>query len=215
MIGLTWSNNSSDTTGINIERALSTNGTWTTVGMAAGSATNFLDSGMPCCTSYWYRVDATNSAGVSPWSNIAGPAVPGGTRHSNKECGNELPSTLNKANRRTMSQQPFDPSCYWDALANTVGRAGFARHVGRVGLMIRSTAAARQARAAARSPPVKRLPHVRPRAVHRACRSHYAGDVRQPDYLGRQHHDCQRRDTGHQHSRCRRRDPHGRDRRAC
>jgi hypothetical protein len=76
MIGLTWSNASANATGINIQRALSSNGTWSAIAVVPGSITSFLDNGMPCCTSYWYRVDATNSEGASPWSNIAGPAVP-------------------------------------------------------------------------------------------------------------------------------------------
>jgi hypothetical protein len=71
-INLTWTNNSTNQTGIRVERcrgATCTN--FTLVTTLPGSATAFSDTGLSKDTVYRYRVSATNSAGASPYSNIA------------------------------------------------------------------------------------------------------------------------------------------------
>jgi hypothetical protein len=45
--------------------------TFTGIGSAPGSATSYADSGLAAGTTYFYRVRATNIAGVSPYSNTA------------------------------------------------------------------------------------------------------------------------------------------------
>ena len=69
-INLTWTNNASNQTGIELDR--STDGTNFTVLTNLGAATTtYSDTGLAANTTYSYRVLATNSTGSSPPSNVA------------------------------------------------------------------------------------------------------------------------------------------------
>ena len=69
---LTWTNNSANQDGVKIERCQGTKCTnFAQIGTVAGTATTYTDLGLAANTTYRYRTRAYNSAGDSPYSNIA------------------------------------------------------------------------------------------------------------------------------------------------
>jgi phosphodiesterase/alkaline phosphatase D-like protein len=69
-IDLSWTNNATNQTGFLIQR--STDGmTFTQLATVAANVTSFNDTGLAASTQYFYRVQATNANGGSPFSNVA------------------------------------------------------------------------------------------------------------------------------------------------
>jgi Fibronectin type III domain len=71
-IRLTWTNNGANQDSVEIERCrglICTN--FTQIAIVAGTATTYTDSGLAATATYRYRVRAHNSAGDSPYSNVA------------------------------------------------------------------------------------------------------------------------------------------------
>ncbi|KAA0993699.1 fibronectin type III domain-containing protein [Dyadobacter aurulentus] len=115
-IAVTWSDNSSDETGFEVERSVD-GLTFTKIADVAAELEIYQNTGLAPATKYWYRVSAKNSAGKSGFSNIATattmeipPAVPVGlsgisvsqtqinlswTDASNNETGFQLERSLN------------------------------------------------------------------------------------------------------------------------
>jgi uncharacterized repeat protein (TIGR02543 family) len=75
-LSLVWTYPSTNETGFGVQRATSTNGTWTQVGTVAAPTTSYSDMGLPYSTTYYYRVFAYNSAGDSPYSSVASYTTP-------------------------------------------------------------------------------------------------------------------------------------------
>jgi hypothetical protein len=73
---LSWVNNSGNDTGYEIERATGSNGVYGVIGTVSGSATNFTDTTATSQTTYFYRIVATNSFGISPPSADVGAITP-------------------------------------------------------------------------------------------------------------------------------------------
>ena len=81
VVALTWTDNSSNESGFEVERSPSAIGPYARVTTAPAGATSFTDTGLASLATYFYRVRAVNGAGASPWSAIAsaqsgGPPVP-------------------------------------------------------------------------------------------------------------------------------------------
>jgi hypothetical protein len=71
-IRLSWTNNSTNQDGVKIERCKGNNCTnFTQITTIGGTATTYTDSSLAAGTTYRYRVRVYNSAGDSPYSNIA------------------------------------------------------------------------------------------------------------------------------------------------
>jgi FtsP/CotA-like multicopper oxidase with cupredoxin domain len=69
-IDLSWSDNSGDETGFEIERSL--NGSdFSWIASVGADITSYLDTGLSAATTYYFRVAATNGAGSSTYSNTA------------------------------------------------------------------------------------------------------------------------------------------------
>jgi phosphodiesterase/alkaline phosphatase D-like protein len=69
-IDLFWTNNATNQTGFLIQ--MSTDGiTFTQLATVAGNVTSFKNTGLTANTQYFYRVQATNANGASPFSNVA------------------------------------------------------------------------------------------------------------------------------------------------
>lgn len=64
---LTWTDNSNNENGFNIERKLGQTGTFAPVGQTATDVATFIDNTVPDDQLYCYRVNAFNSSGISPW----------------------------------------------------------------------------------------------------------------------------------------------------
>jgi hypothetical protein len=65
---LSWTDNSANEDGFNIERKLGPGGTFAVVGSVGANVTSYTDANLTDSTTYCYRVNAFNSAGPSPYS---------------------------------------------------------------------------------------------------------------------------------------------------
>jgi len=84
-INLAWSDNSTNETAFVVQK--STNGTaFAQIAVVPSPQAGMSDSAIAPGQHYWYRVAATNSAGLSPWSNIAEATAP------TNGSGSSLPS---------------------------------------------------------------------------------------------------------------------------
>jgi len=71
-IGLSWTNGTTEQTGVKIERCLGSRCTnFVQIATVVGTATNYTNSGLSARTHYRYQVRAYNDAGNSQYSNIA------------------------------------------------------------------------------------------------------------------------------------------------
>jgi hypothetical protein len=75
-VRLNWTDNSNNETQFSIERRLSPSGTFAVIGTVGANVVTFTDTTGQPGTTYDYRVQATNGAGSSAYSNIASGATP-------------------------------------------------------------------------------------------------------------------------------------------
>jgi inhibitor of cysteine peptidase len=73
-IELEWADNSFNETGFRIERSLDGVSGWAVVNSTAADVMSYSDSGLSSGTTYYYRVQAFNTAGGSAYTNIASAA---------------------------------------------------------------------------------------------------------------------------------------------
>jgi hypothetical protein len=66
---LTWSDNSSNENGFNIERRVGTTGTYAQMASVGINVNSYIDTNLLDSTTYCYRVKSYNSAGSSAYSN--------------------------------------------------------------------------------------------------------------------------------------------------
>ncbi|HMH16545.1 MAG TPA: RHS repeat-associated core domain-containing protein [Burkholderiales bacterium] len=78
-INLGWMDTSNNETGFRVERKLGASGTYSQIGTTAANVTSYSDSTLSEAKTYFYRIRAANSGGVSAYSNEASRAtLPGG-----------------------------------------------------------------------------------------------------------------------------------------
>jgi hypothetical protein len=70
-IGLSWSDNSTNEDGFQIERSPNGSSSWGQIGTVGANVTAYTNSDLSSETAYWYRVRAYNTAGASTYSNVA------------------------------------------------------------------------------------------------------------------------------------------------
>jgi len=71
-IDLRWTDNATDETGFNIERAPTSTGTWVLIKTVAANVVTYQNTGLAANTTYYYRVRAYKAgAGFSTYSNVA------------------------------------------------------------------------------------------------------------------------------------------------
>jgi len=93
-ITLTWQDNASDETGFNIER--SGDGiTFAPLATVGANVSSFSDTNLQPVTTYWYRVNAENTGGVSLWSDTASATTLEDTGPTSLEVGSVLVTTVN------------------------------------------------------------------------------------------------------------------------
>jgi acid phosphatase type 7 len=73
-INLTWTDNSNNETGFDIERSTD-NLNWAALTAVGSNVQSYGNTGLAASTTYYYRVRAKNSAGSSAWSNVANAAT--------------------------------------------------------------------------------------------------------------------------------------------
>ncbi len=70
-IYLSWTDNSINENGFNIERKTGVNGTWCQINSVQANIINYNDTGLSSNTTYYYRVIAFNTQGFSNYSSVA------------------------------------------------------------------------------------------------------------------------------------------------
>ena len=75
-INLTWTDQSANETGFQIERKIGAGGTYALIVTTAANATTYSDTGVVEGTTYFYRVRTVNGAGNSAYSNEANATLP-------------------------------------------------------------------------------------------------------------------------------------------
>ena len=73
---LTWQDNSTNEDNFAIQRKTGSSGTYAQIAMVAANTVSYVDNGVSSGVTYCYRVDATNSAGPSGYTNEACATVP-------------------------------------------------------------------------------------------------------------------------------------------
>jgi titin len=71
VINLTWIDNATNETSYILQRSLTSGSGFTTIVTLAANTTSYSNSGLNSSTTYYYRVQASNSNGSSTWSNVA------------------------------------------------------------------------------------------------------------------------------------------------
>ena len=75
-INLSWTDNSSDETMFIVERSTTADSGFEQIGSAAANSTSYADgNGLACDTTYYYRIYAKNSVGVSGYSNTSSAGI--------------------------------------------------------------------------------------------------------------------------------------------
>ena len=75
-VNLTWQDNSSDESGFMVQRASSSSGPWTQIGIVGANVTSCAHTGLTASTTYYYRVCAYNASGNSVFSSVTSAATP-------------------------------------------------------------------------------------------------------------------------------------------
>ena len=77
VIQLSWTNSSTDQTAVYVERCKNAGcTTFTRIATLSGSATSYRNTGLSSRTTYTYRVQAQNTAGLSAYSNTVTATTP-------------------------------------------------------------------------------------------------------------------------------------------
>jgi hypothetical protein len=75
-VNLTWHDNSTNENGFQIERKIGAGGSYAQIASVGVNISSYLNTGLASGTTYCYRVRATNSYGVSAYSNETCVTVP-------------------------------------------------------------------------------------------------------------------------------------------
>jgi fibronectin type 3 domain-containing protein len=79
VINLTWIDNASDETSYILQRSLSSGSGFAPIATLGSNSTSYSNTGLNSSTTYYYRVQAVNSAGGSAWSNTVNASTTAST----------------------------------------------------------------------------------------------------------------------------------------
>ena len=105
---LTWSDNSSNEGGFNIERKTGTAGSFSLIATVGANTTSYTNSNLADGTTYCYRLNAFNSAGASPYTNELCGTTPAAT----------FALTVSSQGSGTVTSNPAGISCGNDCSEN-------------------------------------------------------------------------------------------------
>src|ERR1051325_6103014 len=77
-VAIAWNDNSSNETGFGIERKIGSSGNWIHLANVGQGQVSYTDFAITPGTTYYYRVYAFNTSGLSAYSNETSTTVPGG-----------------------------------------------------------------------------------------------------------------------------------------
>ncbi len=75
-INLNWQDNSNNESGFLVQRASSSSGPWTQIGIVGANVTSCAHTGLTASTTYFYRVRAYNASGNSVFSSVTSATTP-------------------------------------------------------------------------------------------------------------------------------------------
>ena len=105
---LTWSDNSSNEGGFNIERKTGTAGSFSLIATVGAGTTSYINSNLGDGTTYCYRLNAFNSTGASPYTNEVCGTTPAAT----------FALTVSSQGNGTVTSNPAGISCGGDCSEN-------------------------------------------------------------------------------------------------
>ena len=76
-INLSWTDNASNEDGFDIQRSLTGTNAWQLITTVGANTTSFSNTNIASGVQYFYRVRASNTIGISNWSNAASATTPG------------------------------------------------------------------------------------------------------------------------------------------
>jgi hypothetical protein len=76
MLQLSWTNTSDTAQNVAVERKIGAGGTYEPIATLDSSQSSYIDTGLDQGTQYYYRVQASDSAGSSDYSNVASAVAP-------------------------------------------------------------------------------------------------------------------------------------------
>jgi fibronectin type 3 domain-containing protein len=88
-INLSWTDNSSNEDGFEIERSPNGTSSWTQIATPVANTTSYSNTGLLCNTTYYYRVRAYNGSGYSSYSNASATTSTCGSCEDTYEPDNE------------------------------------------------------------------------------------------------------------------------------
>jgi hypothetical protein len=71
VINLTWTDNATNETSYVLQRSLSSGSGFVTIATLTANTTSYSNTGLNSSTTYYFKVQAVNSAGSSAWSNVS------------------------------------------------------------------------------------------------------------------------------------------------
>jgi fibronectin type 3 domain-containing protein len=108
VINLAWTDNATNETSCILQRSLTSGSGFATIATLASNTTSYSNTGLSSSTTYFYRVQASNSNGSSAWSNVANattalapPAAPSNLVSSAAGCSSIKLTWVDKSNNET------------------------------------------------------------------------------------------------------------------
>jgi chitodextrinase len=131
-INLTWQDNSNNESGFIVQRASSSSGPWTQIGLVGANVTSCAHTGLTASTTYYYRVCAFNTSGNSAFAAVTSATTPALPDTSAPSIPSGVTATATSTSQVSVS---------WSASTDTGGSGLAGYQVYRNGTLVTTTTA--------------------------------------------------------------------------